>query len=628
MPSSTREKQHTVDRVSREPSIALTYFEAFSLTTSANKDVIVSVLEAAATRRDAKGYLQKYADKKEQHAGDQNERKPKSHHTPVQDVVEEPIDAAIVYIRLPQKLCLDTIYGIAKTLTQLRTLGVTALVVLDCGIEAHRQTYDNETFRFCGAIGSFGSSGAKLADDLFFEQNQERNTLSSRICKHRICGELVVDDHGRLDRALRRGMIVVVPSMARQDEIACPTPVDGRATALALTRYLTGLQFKAADVDQSIDVQYPRQKKVASIERIILLDPFGGIPMTRCPGVAHRLINLEQEYHSLLEHLEAVHSDTIPDLTQDCDPATNHIANLSLAKHALSFLPSSSSALITTPLDAVNRISKGVSTSRSRSVDSPLVGIGSMITTRSQKNTVLHNLLTNRPVYSPSLPLQRIQEEQRSGPSRLIPGSATLVKRGMPVTIYPDTRLRAWRPPEPGAPRLRLTDKCIDLPRLVFLIEDSFARRLDVQSYLTRLHDNLAGIIIAGEYEGAAILTWERPSGVGEQEAHAHHRFVPYLDKLAVLRSRQGSSGVADIVFNAMVQNCFPGGVCWRSRKDNPVNRWYFERSVGTRQLPNSNWAMFWTTLNAERKALLLQDYESVCREIVPTWADQKHILD
>jgi len=156
------------------------------------------------------------------------------------------------------------------------------------------------------------------------------------------------------------------------------------------------------------------------------------------------------------------------------------------------------------------------------------------------------------------------------------------------------------------------------------LINDSFGRKLDVEHYLNRVQDSLAGIIIAGEYEGGAILTWERPFGMDEETAYAEGRLVPYLDKFAVLRKSQGAGGVADIVFNAMVRDCFPGGVCWRSRKDNPVNKWYFERSRGVRKLPDSNWAMFWTSEQAALNERLMKDYEDVCRNVVPSWADNK----
>jgi amino-acid N-acetyltransferase len=200
--------------------------------------------------------------------------------------------------------------------------------------------------------------------------------------------------------------------------------------------------------------------------------------------------------------------------------------------------------------------------------------------------------------------------------------TTTLAKRGLPVTIFPDPRVNRWQPPQPGVPRLRLTDTCIDLPRLVHLINDSFGRKLDVEHYLNRVKDSLAGIIIAGEYEGGAILTWETPFGLDEETAYREGRLVPYLDKFAVLRKSQGAGGVADIVFNAMVRDAFPEGVCWRSRKDNPVNKWYFERSRGVLKLPESNWAMFWTTPEAVLNDQMMIDYEDVCRNIAPSWAD------
>ena len=120
------------------------------------------------------------------------------------------------------------------------------------------------------------------------------------------------------------------------------------------------------------------------------------------------------------------------------------------------------------------------------------------------------------------------------------------------------------------------------------LIEDSFRRKLDLPHYLARIQNRVAGLIIAGSYEGAAILTWE-------SSPHHPDRLVPYLDKFAVKSSSQGSAGVADILFQAMVRSCFPGGVCWRSRQDNPVNKWYFERAEGHWRIPGTGWTMFWT---------------------------------
>jgi amino-acid N-acetyltransferase len=199
----------------------------------------------------------------------------------------------------------------------------------------------------------------------------------------------------------------------------------------------------------------------------------------------------------------------------------------------------------------------------------------------------------------------------------------------MPLTILPSPREAPWTADSGGMPCLTLNDPRIDLPRLVYLIEDSFNRKLDVPNYLKRVNSRIAGLIIAGEYEGGAILTWETPPGIrddGSPESVA--RMVPYLDKFAVLKRSQGAGGVADIVFNAMVRSCLPNGVCWRSRMDNPVNKWYFERSRGTWKLPGSNWAMFWTTPAVPEDAQRFRDYEAVCRSIQPNWADHKSVVD
>jgi len=208
------------------------------------------------------------------------------------------------------------------------------------------------------------------------------------------------------------------------------------------------------------------------------------------------------------------------------------------------------------------------------------------------------------------------------------PTPTTFAKHGMSVTIFPDPNITPWEPLL-GKPHLSLTDSKIDLPRLVHLIEDSFGRKLDVKDYLKRVNGRIAGVIIAGEYEGGALLTWETPPGVkddGSPESRA--RMIPYLDKFAVLKRSQGSGGVADLIFKAMVRDCFPNGVVWRSRKDNPVNKWYFERSRGTWKLPGTGWTMFWTTPELSLDKQLFLDCEGVCRGIEPSWADNKAILD
>lgn len=587
------------------------------------QDVIVSVLESSATRRDAKGYLQKYA--ANQPSTLQLDKPRDENHQNATTVAApyEPVNIAVMMLRDPQHLVQSTVDGIAKTIAQLRVLGLLSAVVIDCTGDNSRQLLDDEALRLCEAIDNFGKPGAKVVSDIFVGKVSEKPPSA-------YSNTIKVSDRGLLKRAFQHGLIPVMPSLACRDELSSARPVSAEQTVLALTAFLSGLQFdKPSLPDASGNTKNIwRPEKLASVERVILLDALGGTPTSgRGTGVCHRFINLEQEYERLRAELLGPEGSPVSASSGTGEPCTNnHVSNLTLAKETLSILPPSSSALITTPFAAANT-TPIYSEPRSIKMEESHLGFDGMVTTRKKHNPILHNLLTDKPMYSSSLPLQRIQD----GGYRVDPRdstAATLVKKGMPLTIYPDPRENPWQPPKPGGPRCRLTDKNIDLPRLVHLIDDSFGRKLDVDDYLNRVNDNLAGIIIAGEYEGGAILTWEKPEGVSDQEAHDKGLYVPYLDKFAVLKSRQGSGGVADIVFNAMVRDCFPEGVCWRSRKNNPVNKWYFERSVGTMKLSDSNWTMFWTTLGLCGRQSRLEQYESVCRSVQPSWADNKHVVD
>ncbi|KAF9770404.1 hypothetical protein IL306_012058 [Fusarium sp. DS 682] len=585
-----------------------------------DRDFIVSVLEVSATKRDAKGYLQKYT-------GGKN---PKSlidaplfvQGDPQQDKESDtmkPPHVAIMKLRVPQEIDADTLAGVANTLSQLRKLGLISVVVIDCGMDESRMTFQDQAFRLCEAIDSFGDHGARVVKHAFVcsEPLGQKGTSQTT--------DIRVEDPAFINHILHHRMMPVIPSVVSRDETRPPQPVDSNQIVLALTRYFAGLQFNTNVTSTEADVAPP--KPIALVERIILLDPLGATPMTGRPGASHRFINLEQEYEHILKELMGPDGSPLADDKGLRASITAHAANLALAKDALAMLPHTSSALITTPDAAANLMATSLGSNEATSSNS-LFGISGMVTTRRKKNPLLHNLLTDKPVFSSSLPMARAPTN--SGKERTMGASvgSTLLKKGMPLRVFPHPRENPWVPPKPGSPRLRLTDKCIDLPRLVHLIEDSFGRKLDVDDYLNRVNENLAGVIIAGEYEGGAILTWEKPEGLDDQTAYEQGRYVPYLDKFAVLRKSQGSGGCADIVFNAMVRGCLPDGVSWRSRKDNPVNKWYFERSLGTIKLSGCNWTMFWTTPNLDNQSPILRDYESVCRGVEPSWADNKHILD
>ena len=276
------------------------------------------------------------------------------------------------------------------------------------------------------------------------------------------------------------------------------------------------------------------------VDKLIILDSVGGIHSPSRSG-SHVYINLDQENLLLQRELALL----------DADTATKHLRNLDTCRNCLKLINSNASAVITTPEVA-----------------------GSEAGTQ---HPLIHNLLTDKPLFSPSLPVHG---------SRTPSTSTTILRTGVPVTIHRHLKL-----PHPS----------INLEKLVSLINDSFGRELDVERYLERVGE-INAIIIAGDYHGAAIVTTEQG--------------IAYLDKFAVLRAKQGG-GVADILFNSL-KSLFPEELIWRSRERNPVNKWYFERARGT-YLVNVDWRLFWTTEkigSVER----FNQYLDIASSIQPTW--------
>ena len=495
--------------------------------------------------------------------------------------------------------------GVAKTLSQLRMLGLLSVVVIDCGNESSSALRSEQANRLAFLLDTFDSRSATVIQDLLLVESGPPPAAPTQSAGL---------DTTYIRRALDAGKIPIINDRPHLVEPANSQGSSPESVIVALTRSLgtsEGLHAHGQPVP------------FATIESVIVLDPAGGIPMANDSGITHRFVNLEQEFETIASSLSKQSRASTSDPSHPIGTSESHSRNLSMVKDILSILPPAASALITSPYLA-GTISSPESVSQQPAWSEHHYAGFATVRTRPTKNPLIHNLLTDKPVYSPSLPVDKISRRDPSGRHTPNAEMATLLKRGMPVTILGGTGSRPWTPPKPGAKRLRLSDPAVDIKRLVYLIEDSFGRKLDVEDYLRRVDDKIAGVIIAGEYEGGAILTWERPNGLSEDEAYESGRFVPYLDKFAVLRSRQGSGGVADIVFNAMVQDCLPHGVCWRSRKNNPVNKWYFERSIGgTKKLENTGWAMFWTTPGLHLDSQEVLDYEDVCRQTQPSWERQ-----
>ncbi|QIX01247.1 hypothetical protein AMS68_006764 [Peltaster fructicola] len=568
--------------------------------TLAQRDLFVDILSTNATKRDAKQFLARLKDHDIAKQKPSDAQQPAVNlgtlygqtsaiantpqfvrdHNAVEVVESGERHVALVSLRGARDLNDETIDGLATTISQLVKLDMHILLVLahdgtsSDDISAVRVTVAEQASRLARAIDNHCPQGARIVMDAL--------KVSSDAGLQLVSPRLVFDP-------LDQGVVTIVPTLAYT--------AHWKTKTAALSDVILAL----------IDTIQQRSSAVPAmtLDRVILLDPLGGIPSRVRDDNAHVFINLEQEYADIEAELDTMRSTV--------SGVDTHIENLRILGNALATLPHSTSALIVSPQEAAASSVRSQDTTHA-------IGAG----TRKQRNTLIHNLLTNKPLVSSSLPVARFASAADEQPLSSKAPNATLVKKGMRLSIIPNIEhgFSGWQRPNNGITSLDLqNDPRIDLPRLVHLINNSFRRELDVRRYLERIKGRVAGLIIAGNYEGGAILTWETPAG---HDAADPSHLVPYLDKFAVLQSSQGSAGVADIVFQAMVRSCFPQGVCWRSRSNNPVNKWYFERAAGSWTLPDTQWTMFWTGGDVVNNRERWKDYVAVCEGIVPTWADNK----
>ncbi len=88
----------------------------------------------------------------------------------------------------------------------------------------------------------------------------------------------------------------------------------------------------------------------------------------------------------------------------------------------------------------------------------------------------------------------------------------------------------------------------------------------------------IAGVYVAGDYAGAAIVT---TSELG-----------PYLNKFAVDRRAQGE-GIGRDLWRAIATDC--PTLFWRGRDDNPIIAWYQQQCDGMNRV--EGWHVFWRGL-------------------------------
>lgn len=525
----------------------------------ATRDFILSVLHSTATKREAKQYMSKYSPRL---VGTSNLDGSTS---------KAPLRLSIIKIRDIDSVSDASLYNVANMVQQLAKLGASPIFVLDADKErsafvtSHLSLQDGtgnsfknyrdrilqKAQRLVEAIDATGGKQSRTGPEILAPQNDGVGALKARPI-HGIFEVVNKASIGNLQPVLLN--TIMQPLGRNVTPILLPIAYDGlsgdeklvNADKLILS-LVTALMESAKVSNDNIPP--------LSIEKVVYIDPLGGTPSTERGG-SHFLVNFDQEF-------ESIRSDLLSDINSD---AKIHLQNLQSMHSILSILPGEASGIITSPGAA------GYTTS---------------------KNPIIYNMLTDRPIVSASLPVAM---------KRTPVLQTTILRKGMPIKcLYSEEGLDLVKEDKIGT---------VDLMELTALIDNSFGKSLDLKHYLNRVNGKVAGLIIAGDYEGAAIITWEQAKGSDKR--------VAYLDKFAVRTTSQGSSGVADMLFKEMVSQMFPKEVLWRSRRNNPVNKWYFERSKGTMKVPDSNWTMFWTGTET-RENMILSDYLEICSAIEPS---------
>ncbi|KAJ3175013.1 Amino-acid acetyltransferase, mitochondrial [Geranomyces variabilis] len=349
------------------------------------------------------------------------------------------------------------------------------------------------------------------------------------------CDQSLTTDLGAINTALSLGHIPVLAPFASAPNLAAAI-LPARPTLVALSRSLS-----ASDLPTPL--------------KLILVNNRGGLAPTRDAAIG--FVNLEDEYGDVVTGLEGAAASCGDDASRQELRAMHN--DLDTVRKILDVLPSSSSAVIASVTSSAALISnlitdKPLNAAQNMSLDiiSPLSGPQEL---QQQAEPDYPRHLSDRPATTP-----------------------TVLRHGMRVVAYTEPE---WA-------------SKVDILRMNTLLERSFQKPLRTNAFWNRMHGVLHQVIIAGAYDGAAIVTHEAyptPPTKTTTAASVLHSRIPYLDKFAVAPTSQGI-GVADILWKQLRKR-YPDLV-WRSRASNPVNKWYFERCDGTVRLAGSPWQMFW----------------------------------
>ncbi|KAJ6604505.1 mitochondrial amino-acid acetyltransferase [Mycena vulgaris] len=531
-----------------------------------DNDFIVSILRANPSLRDTRSYLASFGPRPKPAPAVSADRIPSSGLSPTESIpiaLEHPKPSPVLSSILDpvvKRTALVKVQGpftdvqldsIARGLVYLEKLGLVSVIVVENdtmarGEQDERAALAEETMRLVTTLEKQGGRARPVLGAVVRlgpkpgDQDLAESPDFAYPEAHTFPSDLVA-----IRSALRAGEIPVIPPFAL-DSFCRSVRVDANDVLGALARGMTEAAGLASSQPAPAPGALPSEDVDLTPLRLMIINREGGVPSYARSGYPHLLINLASEY----SHIH----DTFHEPWHNSNPTA--LSNLALARMCLTYMPPTSSAV--------------------------------MVSHRSP-SSLIANLITNKPALSSSLPHALLQ-----GNRRLTAHTPTLLRRGLPIRV------------------LRTTND-IDRPKLNALLEQSFGRILDQKAFYQRLEQTLDFVIIAGDYVGAAIVTNEPCEGSTAP--------ISYLDKFAVLPSHQGD-GTVDFLWVALHDESYglghpfsanPNGgkggmgegrdLVWRSRANNPVNKWYFERSSG--HIRMGSWVLFWC--DAEKRLKLEQ---------------------
>lgn len=466
-------------------------------------------------------------------------------HSPVAASILNPIQRRTALVKIQSPFTDRQLDSIATGMVYLEKLGLVSVIVVENnslvrGEDGERAAMVEETMRVVNALEKHGAKARPVLGAVVRLGPKPGDEESMELRDFAVPeAHTFPSDLVPIRSALQAGEIPVLPPLAL-DSFCRSVRVDANDVVAALTR---GMVEAAAEEGRNRDANYDGYSDEVDLTplRLMIINKEGGVPSYARSGLPHLLINLNAEFPYIHETFDSRWHSSHP----------TALSNLSLARTCLAYMPPSSSAV--------------------------------MVSHRSP-SSLIANLITNKPAVSSSLPHALLQ-----GNRKLTPHTPTLLRRGLPMRV-----LR------------RLAE--IDKDKLKALLEQSFKRTLDEGPFWERLEKHLDYAIVAGDYAGAAIVTRENGTPTSQP--------ITYLDKFAVLPSHQGD-GTVDFLWVALHDESYglglpfsanPNGgkegkgegcdLVWRSRADNPINKWYFERSSG--HLRMGQWVLFWC--DAERR--------------------------